>query len=174
MQVKVLREAGYEEALLGLSLSYNSKPNPRVAEQLAFKGDGHNKFLESMVVWLDVRASRAWWQQEATYRVGITRQSESTMHTMTKRELTDDDFDGGMQVKALLDALNLHIRARDWVWVKRHLPESFMQRRIVCTNYATLQRMIRQRKDHRWAEWPEFCEQVSGQVEHPEMLKVDG
>ena len=171
MRVKVLREAGYEEALLGLSLSYNSKPNPKVAEQLAFKGDGHSKFLETMVVWLDVRASRAWWQQEATYRVGITRQSESTMHTMTKRELTDDDFLGGMQIKALLDALNLHIRAGDWEWVKRHLPESFLQRRIVCTNYATLQRIIRQRASHRWPEWPWFCAGVLAQVEHPELLK---
>ncbi len=171
MLVNLIREAGYDEALLGISLSYNSKPSPKVAEKLAFKGDGHNKFLESIVVWLDVQASRGWWQQEATYRVGITRQSESTMHTMTKHELTSSNFEGGIQVKALLDALNLHIRAGDWLWVKRHLPESFLQRRIVCTNYATLQRMIRQRENHRLPEWPEFCRQVLEQVEHPGLLK---
>jgi len=170
MKVAILKEAGYEEALLGLSLSYNKKPDPVVARKLAFKGDGHNKFLESIVVWLDVTAAREWWQQEATYRVGITRQSESTMHTITKRELGQSDFEGGIQSQALLDQLNLHIRANDWRWTKRHLPESFLQRRIVCANYMTLQRMIRQRSNHRLPEWNIFVLAVLGQVRHPELL----
>lgn len=171
MKVTALAEHGYTEALLGLSLSYNSEPNADVAKRLAFKGDGHNKFLESIVVWLDVTASRQFWQQESTYRVGISRQSESTMHTILKRPLRNSDFEGGIQCMALLDQLNMHIRANDWRWVKRHLPESFLQRRIVCVNYATLQRMIRQRSNHKLSEWRVFIEGVLSQVGNPELLE---
>lgn len=57
MDVKKINEAGYEAALLGLS--HNKKRNPdkmsQVAQRLADKDGGHNKFLESIFVWLDVQ-----------------------------------------------------------------------------------------------------------------------
>ncbi len=75
MKTKLLHEHGSQEALLGLSLSYDSEPNIKVANQLAHKQGGHNKFLESIVVWLDITAPRYWWQEFDTYRIGITKQS---------------------------------------------------------------------------------------------------
>ena len=83
MNVTVLNEAGYQEALLGLSLSYEQSLDkmPAVAERLAQRDNGHNKFLESIVVWLDVIAPRYWWQEFDTYRIGVSKQSSSTMHT---------------------------------------------------------------------------------------------
>ena len=94
MQVKVLNEAGYDEAMLGLSLSYNRPLTlmPTVARMLLSKGGSHIKFLESIAVWLDITATRSWWQQEAAYRVGITRQSESTEHTLLNRPVVQEDF----------------------------------------------------------------------------------
>jgi len=95
MKVKILDERGYDWALLGLSLSFEQDPAdmPRVAQKLAFRGDGHNKFLESIVLWLDITAPRYWWQQFDTYRAGVSKQSASTMHTMTRRALTQEDFE---------------------------------------------------------------------------------
>ena len=109
--VRVLCEAGYKEALFGLSLSYRTLTPleingtkkdfydknhfdkiEKVAQTLAFKGGGHNKFLESMQVWLLIRGSLSFWKQFDTYRVGTTKQSESTMHTLRKRVLTENDF----------------------------------------------------------------------------------
>ena len=173
MKVRVLHEAGFEEAMLGLSLSYGQEPHdmPPVAEKLLKKGGSHVKFLESINVWLDITAPRYWWAQADTYRIGTTKQSGSTMHTMTKRELTQDDFQGGIQVKALLDALNLHIRAKDWYWAKRHLPESFLQRRVVATNYKVLRHIIGQRLHHKLPEWQEFCLAVHDGVGFPEYLE---
>ncbi|MCD4738073.1 MAG: hypothetical protein K8R89_02285 [Anaerolineae bacterium] len=158
MNVEVLHEAGYEQALVGLSLNHKQpvEKMPQVAERLYQKNGGHNKFLESMVVWIDITAARYWWQQFDTYRIGVTKQSESTMHTILKRSLTQDDFESGID-PATLARLNDLIAARKFMQVKRELPESFLQRRVVCTNYKTIRRMIEQRHTHRLREWQVFC-----------------
>jgi len=171
MRVQIIEQHGYSSALLGLSLSYNRDPAhmPAVAEKLRFKGEGHNKFLETISVWLDIDAARYFWQQFDTYRIGVTKQSESTMHTITSRRLQQSDFEHPIP-EAHLQHLNALIADEQWQAVKRDLPESFLQRRIVCLNYMTLQRMIRQRKTHRLAEWRTFINEVLRQAEHPELL----
>jgi len=168
MKVTILKEAGYEEALLGLSLSYESEPSERVAKHLAHKQGGHNKFLESIIVWLDVTAPRYWWQQADTYRL-CSKQSGSTMHTLLRRSLTRDDFEGVINPMILCD-LNDSIARKDFDYAKRHLPESFLQRRIWRVDYKTLQNMFYQRRTHRLYEWQLFIECVHAQCEHPEFL----
>lgn len=170
MIVHVLRECGYEQAMLGLSLSFDKPVGdmPKVAEKLYCKEGGHNKFLESIVVWLDVTAPRYWWQQLDTYRTGVTKQSESTMHTIMKRELTLGDF-ADIPLSSL-EAINNYIRAGDFDVVKTVLPEGFLQRRILCTNYQTLRRIIKQRRDHRLKEWQYFIEEIMDQLHHQEFL----
>jgi hypothetical protein len=171
MKVGILDECGYKFALLGLSLSYEQDPENmvKVAQQLAFRGDGHNKFLESIDLWLDITAPRYWWQQFDTYRAGVTKQSQSTMHTMTRRALTQEDFEYPIPEEFLIRLNNL-IAAKDWEGTKRLLPESFLQRRVVKLNYMVLQRMIRQRKTHKLGEWRIFIALILEQVKHPEFL----
>lgn len=53
------------------------------AGRLFEKDGGHNKFLESVILWLDVNAPLYWWTEADTYRLS-TKQSESTMHTLEK------------------------------------------------------------------------------------------
>ena len=132
MNVQILREAGYDEALLGLSLSYD-QPVERmgaVAAKLAAHDSGENKFLESMIVWLDIVAPRNWWQQFGTYRVGVTKQSGSTMHTLLRRPLTQKDFATPLP-DGWLPLLNSLIATRDLDRLKDYLPEGFLQRRIL-------------------------------------------
>jgi len=119
----------------------------RVVQKLCFKGDGHNKFLESIMLWLDVIAPRYWWQQFDTYRVGVTKQSQSTMHTITVHYLKQDDFAHPIHAEHLAH-MNELINQKDWETAKHDLPESFLQRRVVCLNYMALQRIIRQRESH--------------------------
>ena len=158
MKIEILQEAGYEHALLGISLSYNTDMDrmPKVAKKLAGKGGGHNKFLESIVVWLDIIAPRYWWLQFDTYRIGVTKQSESTMHTILKNKLTDYHFAYPMPEETLA-RLNELIEKNEFDQLKAELPEGFLQRRIVCTNYQTIFRMVRQRKTHKLKEWQAFC-----------------
>ncbi|MFA5203625.1 MAG: hypothetical protein WC708_04390 [Lentisphaeria bacterium] len=172
MKVQILREAGYEEAMLGLSLSYERDPAgmPAVMERLFDKGGGHNKFLESMVVWLDVVAPRHFWQQFDTYRTGMTKQSGSTMHTLTRRPLGQEDFDRPLPPETLL-RLNALVAEKQLEELKNELPEGFLQRRILCTNYMTLRNIVAQRKTHRNPAWRVFCTELLRQVARPEFFK---
>ena len=71
MKVKILKEAGYEEALYGLALSYKKKPEDIVAvlPKLVPLDNGHNKVLEHIMVWLSIQAPLDWWIQFDTYKV---------------------------------------------------------------------------------------------------------
>lgn len=181
MKTKVISEYGHREALLGLSLSYNItlERAAEVAKKLAPKDGGHNKFLESITVYLDVTAPRYWWSQMDTYRVGITKQSESTMHTLMKRELTFNDFeyeynkniDSYPYLAYCISSTNIAIRHKEFDKAKQCLPESFLQRRIICTNYKTLRTIVKQRYKHRLKEWKSFCEEVVDQLQEKEYTK---
>lgn len=178
MTTIVLKEAGYKEAMLGLSLSYGQSWTPddelkayEVALRLTHKGGGHNKFLESICVWLDVTAPRFFWSEMDTYRVGMTKQSESTMHTLKRDGVKDSQFEpfpGHLAVSAVRDAIYYGESIDE---VKARLPESFLQRRILCTNYATLQRIVKQRAIHKLPQWREFCQDVVKQIKYPDLLR---
>lgn len=172
MNVTILREAGYAEAALGLALSFEREADdmPRVMRRLYNKDGGHNKFLESMIVWMDVTAPRHFWQQFDTYRAGMTKQSGSTMHTIKKRPLTQEDFDKPIAYLTLA-RLNIMIERGDLMPLKNELPEGYLQRRIVCTNYKTLRAILWQRRTHRNPAWGVFCAAVLEQVEHKEFFE---
>jgi hypothetical protein len=170
MFVQVIEEHGYFAAMLGLSLSYNQDVArmPTVAERLKGKGGGHNKFLESIYVWLNVDAPRYWWQQADTYRHS-TKQSESTMHTLMRNKLTQDNFEGGLP-EEILDMLNSYIVQKDFDSVKKWLPENFLQRRIWVVNYMTLRNICKQRESHKLPEWQLFLNALKEQLDYPELI----
>lgn len=173
LRVEVLDEHGVEYALLGLSLNKKQPLGkmPSVAHNLAPKDKGHNKFLESILVWLDVTAPRFWWQEFDTYRVGVTKQSESTMHTILKDgDLTQEHFDAPLP-ETTLRHLNWCIKyEKDVVIIKQQLPEGFLQRRIICTNYKALRGIYAQRRGHRLPHWKFFLARVIGQLVSPEYI----
>ena len=178
MDVKILEESGYEQALYGISLSYSKSTlgMEKVAKSLCKMDGGHNKFLESMVVWLKIRAPRYWWQEMDTYRVGTTKQSESTIHTILKRELTQDDFELALP-RIFLNYLNMTIqdykgkdKAEFTRRIKNVLPEGFLQKRVLCTNYKALKNMITQRKTHILPEWQVFIKYLESNLEHADLI----
>ena len=165
MKVTILREAGHEEAMLGLSLSYNADP-----ERMAARADrlsrtdpagGELKFLESIAVWLDITAPRYWWSQMDTYRCGVSKQSESTMHTLMRGKITEDMFTEDVYPEVIWLCERIR-RSGDIQKLKANLPEGFLQRRKIATNYKTILHIIRQRHDHKLVEWQEFCLAMRG------------
>jgi hypothetical protein len=181
MKVKVIKEAGHNEALLGMALSYwdgsdsldtwwNKERQTKAfdrSKKLAFMQGGHNKYLESIVVWFEIKATRAFWQEFDTYRIGITKQSASTMHTLKKRKLTTEDF-GDNTYFSVISSFNSLLDETDNINIlKDNLPEGFLQTRIVCTNYKVLQNIVYQRKTHRYKAWRDFVAQLLEQLEHP-------
>lgn len=119
------------------------------------------------MVWLNIRAPRYWWQEFDTYRVGVTKQSGSTIHSISRRILTTDDF----VPETLNDAINLINRLIEdkapLRQIKANLPEGFLQRRLVCINYKALAHMYGQRKDHKLEEWHKFFDIVLSRLDYP-------
>lgn len=184
LTVKKVQEAGYAPALAGLA--HNKKQSPDkmsvVAAKLADKDGGHNKFLESIILWLDVRGPRYFWQEADTFRLS-TKQSESTMHTLTG-ELLQVDMENTKAVGRFLmenfepDSCSTETlrwiyqaaKSNDLIAVKKRLPEGFLQTRMWCMSYKTLRNVILQRRTHRLPHWKEFIGQTLEQADHPELL----
>jgi len=183
MKIKILRESGYEEALFGIGLSFGVTDFSRlekVATVLFNKDGGHNKFLESIQLWIEITAPRYWWQEFDTYRVGITKQSESTIHTIMKSKLNQSHFESPLN-EDILEFLNICIqdyknsksteqKKQNFKILKNHLPEGFLQKRIVNTNYKVLRNILQQRKNHKLDEWRVFNSEIYNQVYHVEFL----
>ena len=169
--VEVKNESGYNEAIEGISYSYNAtwERAEVVSKKLAFKDGGENKFLESIAVWLEVNAPRYWWQEADTYRVGSTKQSASTMHTLKKGYLEQEDFVQDIRPE-FLKFFNDMIANEDLRICKSHLPEGFLQKRMWVVNYKTLRNIILQRRNHRLEEWKVFVKTILEEVYHPELL----
>lgn len=189
MKVIKLKEDGFEEAALGLSLSYRKLTDEEiqaikqgnygvtdrvkniVMKNLALKGGGHNKFLESMQVWLLVQANRAFFQQLDTYRVGISKQSESTMHSLAKKKPTKENFEPDTDIVLVTRFLDKwHEIKKDVDTLRRSLPQGWLECRQISTNYKTLQNIYWQRRDHRSKDWHEFLDQLLSQLDHPEFI----
>lgn len=139
------------------------------AKKMAFKGNGHNKFLRAIHLDLIVQAPCDWWQQQATYTTVDAVQSTSTMHMLKKSGLNNG-------IDPLIDEIILNRykelleETDDLIKLKRNLPAGYMYIRTIHLNYMTLQNMIKQRHNHKEPEWPDFCEQVLTQVSHPYLL----
>ena len=187
MQIKILSEHGYDAAMLGLSLSYNQtiENMPNVVSRLLKRdlNGGELKFLEQIMVWIDISATRYFWQEFDTYRVGIQdnplpdcgykinvpKQSESTMHTILKRPLQQNDFENGIY-EATLTRLNDDIKNKEFFRVKDNLPEGFLQRRIMMISYKTLINILRQRANHKLPAWHHFNEYLITNLEQKEII----
>jgi hypothetical protein len=197
-----MEEIGYEEAVFGIGLSfglttiyekYDDLPDDikkrlhEIALKLCEKDGGHNKFLESIDVWLDVKVPRYVWQEMDTYRL-TTKQSASTMHTLIKEleryvivagqmsdtELMEEMYHNEMFEEGSLEnteVKGLIAYVHDELWrLKSMLPEGFLQRRIWKVSYMNLRNIIRQRRNHRLPHWKMFIEQVLERVTYPELL----
>ena len=135
---------------------------------------GKNKFLEHIMVWLDVDAPRYFWSEFDTYRVGVSKQSESTMHTLSRRDVNEGDFEGGCIRVDTLMFLNDRREDLQIQELKSYLPESYLQRREIVLSYKVLRHIILQRLNHRLPEWGYFIKEVLRQVEHPKLLPLGG
>jgi len=172
MKVTVINECGFKESILGFSLSYNTslERSESLLPKYAFGIPGENKFLESIVIWVDVNAPLFFWTEFDTYRVGITKQSESTMHTLKKSKLTNENFENTISEPFLHHLNNLIDLDASVDYIKSMLPSGFLQRRIVSMNYKCLQNIYNQRHNHRLPQWLYFCTEMLHNIEHPEFI----
>lgn len=146
----------------------------KLAKRLIKAGSEHRKFLRMIHVLADVKAPRYWWAEMDKYKF-VEANSSSTMHLITKRNLTIDDF--GSVNNGVREALLYSIipTINEWIHeyqttgdpehkndvfrsIKQLLPESYLQLRTIDFDYETALTIWHQRHAHRLLEWHEFCD----------------
>lgn len=150
-------------------------------ERLSTAGSDHSKYLRMITVYVDITAPMYWWKEFDTYKVGTVRNSCSTMHKITAKEFTIDDFSHEHLEPESIDIFNRTIEAlnswRDyyihydeyeklvekkiiWWQLIQLLPSSYNQKATIMLNYQVLKNIYHSRKNHKLGEWRIFCEWI--------------
>lgn len=141
-------------------------------KKLVKAGSDHRKFMRYINVTCDIVAPLYWWKEFDTYKIGTVANSCSTMHKITSKEFTIDDFshDHMLNVNCLayiIQCLNswrvqyLETKDKLWWWqIVQTLPTSYNQRRTVQMNYEVLRNIYHARKEHKLDEWRTFCKWI--------------
>ena len=169
-------EGGFEAEFYKISQN-----DLKLMQSLVKAGSDHSKFMRMINVTLDITAPLYWWKEFDTYKVGTVRNSCSTMHKITEKEFTLDDFSHEHLIVASLNSLNRTIddlnSCRDgylnenisknpewkkevWWQIIQLLPSSYNQRATAQLNYAVLRNMYHSRKNHKLDEWKDFCKWI--------------
>ena len=166
MKIELLEISGMVSALKALRLPYNKEPMSDInhtvyangdifkqqhridfdlegkdialMQRLIASGDEHAKPLRGILAYLDITAPIDWWVEAETYEAGHQRLfSASTMNTEGR----------GLKGHLLRAELNKISFGRE-------------VRKIDYFSYQTLRRIVRQRYNHRKAEWHFFIDSV--------------
>lgn len=182
MIIMTMNVNGFQDAMLAMRNPYKSwengdtdgrnvgKRDMELSKKLASAGPEHAKHLRMITCTAQIIAPRFWWQQMDTYRIGVEKVSTSTMHTIMKESLRQEDFSDPL-LPGVLDMLNgliaqygnepdKDVKAKLFRKVVANLPQSYMQERTVMFSYAALRNIYRQRKGHKLEEWAIFLKFV--------------
>lgn len=155
-------------------------------KRLVASGSSHAKFRRMISVYMDITAPLYWWKEFDTYKVGTVSNSESTMHTIHQKEFELDDFsydhlkvfsdeESAIDFKKILidtitflniaRSLYIQTKLKDYWWqMIQLLPTSYNQKRTVMVNYETLNRIYKDRKNHKLNEWIDFCKIIRDEL----------
>lgn len=171
---------------IGLPQELEDRIEP-LSKQLAAAGPGHDKFLEQIQYWIAVRAPLFWWKQFDTYRIGVSKSSESTMHRSWKNGLQQSDFAEPVFAEVLSrinclikDFHNAQAAGAEKLELAKHLerqvlvnlPDGYLQTRMVNLNAKTLRNIYFQRRNHKLHEWHEFCDFIQG-LPHADLITAE-
>ena len=162
-----------------LSDSEGNKIGPtdmKLCRTLIKAGPEHRKFLRQIYVAFDITLPRFIWSEFDTYQ-WVVKNSCSTMHKLFKKDqpITLEQFIYNYKdADILMDTLTRLNRLSTEYFTastqnkkdellrraKAMLPEGFLQKRTVTTNYEQLRNIYHQRKNHRLPCWHKICGEI--------------
>ena len=142
----------------------------QLSQKLTKAGAEHRKHLRMIQVWADFTLPRFLHSEIDTYKF-INKISCSTMHTLMKNPISKDNFEKDNIPAKLIDKINTYIKLYNetddkeekteyLIACKNILPEGFLQKRTINTNYECLLSMYLQRKNHRLPQWHKICDWI--------------
>lgn len=166
-----------------------------LARTLAEAGSDHGKYLRQIFVSADITAPLYLYKELDTYRMGVEKNSCSTMHKIHAKEFELEDFshehvqtlplEGEGCTHGFMGALwyivnelnlarRMYIKTGNknyWWQLIQLLPSSYNQRRTYTFSYAALRNMYHARKNHKLDEWHTFCQWIES-LPYSELLGV--
>jgi hypothetical protein len=151
------------------------------AEKLANTGtgEGHDNFLNAVIVQFDLYAPLFMWKQIQRYHWMDFASSQSTMHRLTKFNIKEQCVEDTDEIileryQELLDDYNYFdeyfiepfpenkenkaiVKKKMWRTLVASLPSGFVLGATMTTNYRQLKTIYQQRKTHKLKEWEDFC-----------------
>ena len=170
----------------------------RGAQLAHAKGGGHDQFLTGIRIAFDLTFSNKAWVEAERYRFLEFVSSQSTMHRITKFDLSKqyneyvdkrvieimeeklDDYNNLIKIikntpkdeKVLLENLE-NLRKQKYLELLYTNPAGFELTARLTTNYRCLKNIYQQRKNHRLPEWRKFCEWIETLPYAKELICVD-
>jgi hypothetical protein len=185
MKIDKIEVFGWEAAIRGMRNPLNSwnksdstynnggaqigENDLSLMQRLVLAGTEHCKFMRYITVYMDIDAPLYWWKEFDTYKF-CEKNSTSTMHKITSRPLTYDDFEFDFQneyrnnmINNINDMIDNYKKLENNIdkqkifrMIIQDLPSAFKQTRTIVTNYAEIRNMYFQRKNHKLKEWSEI------------------
>jgi hypothetical protein len=149
----------------------------KLALNLVAAGSDHRKFIRQILVCMDIVAPDYWWKEMDTYKTATVANSTSTMHKLTSRPLTSQDFSWDEPTsfqnetlehlnrliacyKEFLTNNQLEQAKNVWRQLIQDLPMSFNYTRTWTGNYENLRNIYHARQHHKLSEWHQFCQAI--------------
>lgn len=129
------------------------------------KGEGHDNWLNGVVVQFDLEYTVKAWTEAERYHFLDFVSSQSTMHRIAKFDL-DNQYSEYTDkrtievVKELVAKYNETKDPEDYLRILYSNPCGFKLIAGMTTNYRQLKTIYAQRKNHRLPEWREFCKWI--------------
>ena len=126
------------------------------------KGEGHDNFLNGIIVQFDLTFTIKAWTEEERYHFIDFISSQSTMHRIAKFDVEKQVIGYVTQntineVNRLKDIYNADPTSENYLTLLYNVPVGFQLTAGMTTNYRQLKTIYSQRKNHRLPEWREFC-----------------
>lgn len=156
-------------------IPYIGPKDMKLAQLMIGAGTDEAKFLRQIFISMDITAPLYWWKEFDTYKVGTVANSCSTMHKLDAYPITREMFswdnigDPGAEFWATVDAIiaeceRLRQKFKEtgdktyWRALVQMLPNSWMQKRTVTSNYQVARAQYFARRFHKLTEWHILCD----------------
>ena len=129
------------------------------------KGEGHDNWLNGVVVQFDLEYTVKAWTEAERYHFLDFVSSQSTMHRIARFDLDNQYIEYTDKrtieiVKELVAKYNETKDPEDYLRILYSNPCGFKLIAGMTTNYRQLKTIYSQRRNHRLPEWREFCEWI--------------
>ena len=181
---------GFDDAVLGskypmatdLSKLNNEVTNTVVKLATSKQGEGHDNFMNGIIVQFDLTFTNKAWVEAERYHFLDFISSQSTMHRITKFDLDKAyiEYVDPRMIDIMKEKVNAYnelmanikqakengedVKEMDAKAKKMYLevlysnPAGFRLCAKMTTNYRQLKTMYKQRRNHRLPEWQAFCD----------------